>query len=164
MERIIQHGQYGQIKYIESFWTGRANLEINGVQLEKKAKRKFEYVCDNVIIPVDLKGNLMTGVTLYIGGEAVVVEPRPKWYEFALTIFTFLVILIWGNVTALCKIVPLVGGAIGGLVCAVFAMLNLFMMRKVRNVGLKLLVFAVCFALNFLCCYLIALAFLSAAA
>ncbi|MDE6058634.1 MAG: hypothetical protein K2G44_01170 [Clostridia bacterium] len=163
MQKIIQHEKYGEIKYRESFWTGNAEVSIGGVPLNKTGKKTFEYMDGETMYPVEAKGNVMSGVTLYIGDEAFPVCEKAKWYEYVLSAFIFVFILVWGNVPALVKLLPLVGGAIGGGIAGLFFVLSLFGMRLVRKPVLKVLVFLACFAATILICWGIAMAILSAA-
>lgn len=112
---------------------------------------------------VILKGNFLTGATLWIGDQTIRMPEKPAWYEIASSVFIFVFILVWGNVPPLIDVLPLVGGAIGGLVSAVCAFVNFFLMKSTKNVLLKLLIFVLCFGVTILLCWLIALAFLAAA-
>ena len=73
-------------------------------------------------------------------------------------------IIVWGNNVALCSIVPIVGGAIGGAISGVMGVLNLYAMRSVKNVGIKLAIFAGMLVATFGICYVLALLLLSALA
>lgn len=163
MEKIIQHEKYGQIKYTESFWTGSAGVEINGVVLNKTGKKTFEYQDGETQIPIQAKGNLLTGVKMEIGQDTIVIRESAKWYEYALSAFIFIFILVWGNVVALCELLPLVGGAIGGAISAFFGMMNLFTMRLVSKPYFKILIFLAYFAATVIVCWGIGLAIISAA-
>ena len=61
-----------------------------------------------------------------------------------------------------CSIVPVVGGAIGGGMGAIFGMTNVMLIKSVKNVFLKILISLGITALTFLAGYLVALAVLSA--
>ncbi len=78
MEKMIQHEKYGQIKYTESFWTGSAGVEINGVVLNKTGKKTFEYQDGETQIPIQAKGNLLTGVKMEIGQDTIVIRESAK--------------------------------------------------------------------------------------
>lgn len=126
---------------------------------------------------ITLNGNYLTGVKAKVNSsvsqdnisndvqesntyEFEIIQ-KSKWYEILLSILPFILILVWGNSVALCQIVPVVGGAIGGLVSAVFAIGNMVVIRKVKQVWLKVLISIVTLGLTFLVCYLIALIILS---
>ena len=163
MKVSVQNETFGVLTLDESFWTGKKNLSVNGVALQKSGKNVFEYEQDGQKYTVILKGNFLTGATLWIGDQTIRMTEKPAWYEIASSVFIFVFILVWGNVPPLIDVLPLVGGAIGGLVSAVCAFVNLFLMKSTKNVLLKLLIFVLCFGVTILLCWLIALAFLTAA-
>ncbi len=164
MQKVIQHEKYGCIVYQENFWTGKPTVTINNTALKKINKRTFEYENEGTVTTVALKGSMLNGVQLQIGDDLITVQEKAKWYEYALSVLILVFDLVWGNVPALCAIFPLVGGAIGGFICGLFAVLNLFFMRKAEKIWQKLLIFLGFFAVSILCCYLIALAILAALA
>ena len=98
-----------------------------------------------------------------IGQDTIVIRESAKWYEYALSAFIFIFILVWGNVVALCELLPLVGGAIGGAISAFFGMMNLFTMRLVSKPYFKILIFLAYFAATVIVCWGIGLAIISAA-
>lgn len=150
MKQVIQHEKYGEITYEESSWTGRKSLSINGAPLEKVSKKEFRTQDGKT---ATIGGNFLIGATLLIEGESIRLTPKIKWYEIALCIIPFILILVWGNVAALVKIVPVVGGAIGGAISALMSVLSLFVMKSVKLTWQKVLI-GVCFvAVTFgICC------------
>lgn len=109
-----------------------------------------------------LKGNFLSGVVLNTGSETIRLTPSIKWYEIVLSILPFILIMMWGNIVALCEIVPIVGGAIGGAVSAVCCLLNLFIIKSVRQIWLKVIISIAFLGVAFLLCYLIAIPILAA--
>lgn len=156
--------ELGEIVTQESFWTGKKDIAINGVPLEKVGKNEYVYTKDGNKFAATTRGNFLSGVTLTIGAKTIKLCSGPTWYEIALSVLIFAFILVWGNIPQAVAIMPLVGGAIGGFVSALFAMLNLICMKSVKNVGLKLLIFVLFFGATLLVCWLIGLAFLAVAA
>ena len=159
MKSVIQHERLGEITYEESAWTGKKTLSINGHPLDKTAKNMFRTYDGETI---ELKGNFFRGTKAFIGTETIILTAPCKWYEYVLAALPFILIMIWGNSPALCAIIPAVGGAIGGLIAALFVVGILAICRKVKNVFLKILIAIVMTGLCFLVCYLIALAMLAA--
>lgn len=106
---------------------------------------------------VTLSGNSFSGVKLDVNGTIVQIVPSIKWYEIVLSILPFILIMVWGNSVALCQIVPIVGGAIGGGVSAILCVVNLFVIKNIKRVWLKILVSVGILAATFLVCYLLAL-------
>ena len=98
-----------------------------------------------------------------IDGQVVELTPSVKWYEYLLSILPFVLIMVWGNSVELCLLVPVVGGAVGGLVSAIFCMVNLFVIKKFKPWWIKVLISIATLGLTFLVCYLIALIILAIA-
>lgn len=159
MKTVIQHQTYGEIVYDESAWTGKKAVSIGGTPLEKLSKKEFR-MQDGTTVTV--KGGFFQGAGLDIKGETIVLTPRVKWYEIVLCILPLLLTLVWGNVPALCMIVPIVGGAIGGGIGGLFCIFGLWGMKSVKPVWLKILIGLGSFAVTFAICYGIAIAILAA--
>ena len=160
MTKIIQHEKYGHISYEESFWTGRKALTINGTRLAKIDKTRFSYTENGENVTVALKGNVMIGVTATINGETIVLSPKPEWYVFTLSILMFVFVLVWGNSPALRSIFPLIGGALGGLISALFATTNVLVAANIKKPILKVLVGIGFFAATLVACYIAAVSIL----
>ena len=158
MKASIQHSVYGEITYDESFWTGRKNILVNKNPLQKLDKTTF-------VLPkegggfetVKIKGNFMIGAKATIGSETLTLMPTIKWYEIVLTVLIFLFNVVWANVPQLVLLMPLVGGFIGGFASAFIAFLGLFVMRLLKQVYWKLLVFVGFFGASILICWGIAM-------
>ncbi len=161
MQIALRSNKYGLILYEENVWTGKVNLSIDGVPLVKGKKRVFFYNVDNRSIPVKVKGNSVMGVRLLIDNAEYVLSNPPKKYEFAIAILAFVFMMVWGTSKALCSIVPIIGGAIGGAINGVCQFSSLVLMKKQEKVGVKLLVGLGMLALNFFLCYLGAVIFLA---
>lgn len=71
------------------------------------------------------------------------------------SVLPFALILIWGNSAALVSIVPVVGGALGGLISGIIAVLNLLIVKGVKPIWLKILISIGMLAAAFLLCFLI---------
>ena len=155
MNISITHPVYGQITYDENFWHGRKTIVINGTPLQKV--KKNEYVLNNgeASIPVTLVGSFFAGAALMVQGEEIRLVPKPTALDWILALLPAVLVVAWGNSVALCSLIPIIGGAIGGGIggCGTaFAMLKM----RDKNVGLKLLIslattvitFAVCAALG----------------
>lgn len=140
MKFKLQHAVYGAIDYEEDFWTGKKEILVNGTKLEKRDKTTFLMHVDAENVVIRVQGGFLTGVSLLIGGEVLPVTPKSKWYELVCSAAIFVLILIWGNNPALCSILPIVGGAIGGAISGLAACVNLFSMRSAKSVVTKLLI------------------------
>lgn len=159
MKVVIQHETYGEIVYEESVWTGKKSISIGGASLRKIDKKTFA-MTDGVGVTVI--GNYLTGVKLRIGTTEIRVTPAVKWYEIVLSLLPIILIIVWGNVPSLCGIIPIVGGAIGGAISGVMCVVNLFAIKGLKKIWLKIIVSLAVLAATFGICALIALAILSA--
>lgn len=160
MKATVQHNGYGQIEYEENFWTGKKELSINGTKLTKQKKNEFALNNQDGTLTCRITGNFLRGARLLINQDEIELTTPTKWYEFACAISIFLLILVWGNTPALCAIIPVIGGAIGGAISGVAAFVNLFLMKKTKNVSVKLLIWLGMLVATFLVCFVIALGIL----
>lgn len=150
MKQVIQHEKLGEIVYQESFWTGKKTITLNGGQLEKVSKNTYKTTDGD---SVTLSGNFFKGATLDIKGESVRVTPPIKWYEIVLSVLPFILIMVWGNSVALCKIVPVIGGAIGGAVSALLSAANVVIIKRIDKIWLKIVISIVMLGATFgICC------------
>ena len=156
MENSIQHETYGTITYKESSWSGKKSIWINDTKLEKIDKKLYRYTKGSESFVAELQGNTMSGVVLDIKGEKIQVVAKPAWYVLAFSILIFSFVLFWGNNPVLVQIFPIVGGALGGLVSALFAIANVTVAGRIKNVGLKILTGVLFFAATLVVCYILA--------
>ena len=157
MKKFVHHPIYGKIEYNENLWSGKPSLYINGKALPEISKKVFQYEDTQITV----KGNSLTSIVLLINGEEFTVVEKTKWYEMVFLVLMLSVGLVWGNSVALCNIFPVVGGAIGGGLCALFAMLSLSISKSTENVSRKLLIGAVFLGVTIVVCHVIALSLLS---
>ena len=132
---------FGELTYEESFWTGKKKLSLNGKVLEKIDKNTFQYVdMEGKIKNVFLTGNFISGVKVNIEGQYLQLTSSATWYEYALAIAGFIIVLIWGNSPELCSIIPIVGGAIGGGISGSLGFCSLIAMKSTNNPLFKVLI------------------------
>lgn len=146
MQQVVMHDTIGKIEYNENFWTGKKTLSVNDVPLQKISKKDFMLPSGEQF---SVCGNYLTGSYLQTATEKIRLTPSVTWYEIALSVLPFLLILIWGNVPALCAIVPVVGGAIGGAISGVLSFVNLFIIKGIKSVWLRCSFPCVCSVLRF---------------
>lgn len=150
MKEVIQHEKLGEIVYEENFWTGKKSLQVNGVRLQKTNKKTFVTESGEYYV---INGNYIQGAVLAAGEETVRLTQPVKWYEIVLSVLPFLLIMVWGNVVALCEIVPVVGGLIGGGISAVLSCLNLFIIKGIKPIWLKVVISIAILGVTFgVCC------------
>ena len=136
MKEVIIHPTYGEIVYDESFWTGKKIITVNGATAPAMSRKEFIIDGKRAII----KGSYYTGIKMHIDGEVIVLSPTPKWYELILALIPVLFSITWGNVTALCAIFPVVGGALGGGLSALCSLTYLAFMKKANKPINKILI------------------------
>ncbi len=159
MTSAVNHASYGQIVYNENIWTGKKDIVINGVKLVQTKKNTFVYQNGETKTDVVIQGNFMSGAKLVIGEETIVVGKAPTWYEVACSIAIFAVILVWGNSAYLCSIFPVIGGAIGGGVSGLMAVLNLQAMKSAKTIAAKLGIWIGMLIATIVICFLLASVF-----
>ena len=152
MKTVIEDAAVGKIVYEESFWTGGKKLYVNGEELVKVSKKCFQTKDGQIW---NIAGNYLRGAVLEKGEQKIRLTPAVKWYEIVLSVLPFALILIWGNSAALVSIVPVVGGALGGLISGIIAVLNLLIVKGVKPIWLKILISIGMLAVAFLLCFLI---------
>ena len=138
MKEIIQHPTYGEIVYEESFWTGKRSLIIGGAPAEKRTTTEYVFGDDKTL--VSIKGNYLYGISLVIKGETIEITPKPRWYEIAVAAIPVVLAIVWGNSPVLCAILPMMGGALGGGLGALFGLTALMQMKKQPKLLNKLLI------------------------
>ena len=151
MNKTVMHPVYGAITYDENIWTGKKTVAINGTVLPQRQKNIFFLPNGEESIPVTLKGNSMTGASIVIGGEEFVVYSKPSVLDWILSILPFVLVMVWGNSRALCAIVPVVGGAIGGAISGMAIVLCASAIRE-KPVGKKLLIALLALVATFAAC------------
>lgn len=164
MRSVISDEKFGQIVYEESAWTGRKSIYVNGKPLSKITKNTYFLSDGEMKANFVVQGNYLKGSKLLIEGREIQVTPPVKWYEVALSVVIFALVLVWGNTPLALNVLPVVGGAIGGLISGVFMILNLFIIKQVKNIWLKIAISVGMCAVSFLICMGIGFAIVGAAA
>ena len=140
----------------------KRDISINGVKLIKEKKNVYIYDTGENKISVSVQGSIFAGIQLVVGKDIIEIEKKSAWYETACSIAIFVLVLIWGNNTYLCSIVPIIGGAIGGAISGGMGILNLRAMKSVKNVALKLTIWLAMLIATLGICFVLAIVFLSA--
>lgn len=158
MEKVVQ-STYGEITFIESFWTGKKQVLLNDQKLKKVDKNIFVFTDEEgKDIHVLLNGNYINGTTITIGSETIQATAKAKWYEYALAIMIFMIVLIWGNSKELCSIIPIVGGAIGGAINGIMSFSTLIIIKPIKNVLVKILIALGMLVATIVICFVVLLA------
>lgn len=154
MKYEINSDKYGNIIVTESFWTGKRKVYINGRPLNKIDKSTFIFHTEEETISASISGNYFTGVVLSIDKEQFIIQMRPKWYEYVISILIPVFIIIWGNSVTLCTIFPIIGGGIGGAIGGLFMMLSLMLMCRTKKILYKILIGIGMLLSSVLLCYI----------
>ncbi len=155
--------QYGKLDYVESFFTGKVDIYLNGKQAIKKKKKEFQIETTNntndlntSLIDIHIFGSFIFGVKAILNGHSYTIYEKAKWYEYLIMILFIILTIIWGNVPTLCKILPIVGGTIGGFVAGFINFLGFALARKTDKSLIKLISIIGSGLLSFFTCFLIA--------
>lgn len=160
MRKSIDISNIGKLTYEENLLTGKVQVLVNDFPAFRINKKLYEYnpgANKEQRVVITLQGNFLTGLEASVNGVPYRLIEKPRWYEWVITILTVAFSLIWGNSPELCAIFPVVGGAIGGGLAGLLAMIGLSFSKQTEKVWLKLLILVGFFALNVLAGYLIAL-------
>lgn len=140
MREIVQHEKYGTIEYDENFLTGKKVIKINGVQLEKRGKNIFTFHDGEKFTTCSVSGNYLIGVKLAVDGQKIQLVKPLTWWEGVLAGIMLVFFIVWGNVTALCEMLPLAGGAIGGAITGFMTFSAMICMKLVKQTWAKPLI------------------------
>ena len=157
MKIVVNDEKYGTVEYEENFWTGRKQLTVGGVILERKNKK--EYVSEEY--HATITGTIFTGVFVNLNGTYIKISEKTSTTEYVLGFLPFILVLIWGNVPSLLAILPIVGGAIGGAIGGGVSAANLMFMKTQKNIGGKIIVSLIACAVAIMICYLVGILILS---
>ncbi|MBO4983001.1 MAG: hypothetical protein J6D23_02995 [Clostridia bacterium] len=135
MKQVIQNEKYGTIEFTEGNLIGNRTISINGELLSKKSNKKFQ-MNDGTI--VEVKGGVFTGIKLQINNDEIKLSNSLTWYEIAILIAGFVFLMVWSNSVALCSIIPMIGGAIGGALYALSAVLGFSFSSKQKSPLIKI--------------------------
>ena len=130
------------LEFNVNFWTGKAALIYDGIQLTKIKRNIFEYKLENESFLFEIKGNQLTGINLIMFGNQIEIERKLTWYEIALSILVIIPCFLFGAV----------GGAIGGGL----GFTNMMIIKKINKLHFKILVSVEFCVLGFLLSYIFA--------
>ena len=156
MRRSVQYEKVGLVDYVESYWTGKKDIYFNGKKLFMQDKNTYVWNGEGETKTVKLVGNYITGVKMQIDGTEVQLTPKAKWYEIACSVMIFMLIMVWGSSVDLCRIVPIVGGAIGGGISGAMGFTNLILMKSYKKIEIKLAIWGCMRVATFGICFVVA--------
>ena len=156
MKTTLHHPGFGTLEYEESFWLGKRTLTQNGKVLEKHGKNEYRLFDGEREHSATLKGGAFLGVCLETAdGERIAFTPALRWFEIVFAVLIFAFMLVWGNSVKLCKIIPVVGGAIGGALTGLCIALGILFSKKTERTAIKLLIWLGVLVASFLICALL---------
>lgn len=156
MKKTVYNEKIGQIVYEENFFTGKKRVSINGEELEYQSKNTFAWYREKATEVVYIEGNNVKGATITVGGTVVELCEPATWYEWVCTVFIFALIIVWGTSPTLCRVIPVVGGAIGGAIAGGMGYLNMLLMKAQSKVLVKLAIWLGMTAATFAICFVVA--------
>lgn len=112
--------------YIEYFFSGRKRLFYKGREIFKGESGKYEYKEDDNTQEIELVGSLLTGVKVIKEENETVLVKSIRWYEYLLT-FAYIGFIFYGD-----------NYVLSSLIAAVLGIINLIVMRGIRQVWLKI--------------------------
>lgn len=141
MKFIVMNEKIGTIEYRESFWTGKKELILNGTPLKKISKQEFVYNINEEDKVTRINGNFLSGASVIIDGQVIQIVPKIGPFEILILIFAFFLPLICSSIEAFAVVVPLVGGAIGGLVYAAICLVGITFVKQSKSILAKFISF-----------------------
>lgn len=149
--KLTVQSKFGEIYYYERSFVGTKVIKINGVELERINK----YIFKSKKKKVEVEGNFLSGIGLYIDGQYVLIYDKAKWYEYLLSALPFLLLTIWGSVPYLVDIIPFAVGVMAGAINAVFAIVAIILGRTFSKFWQKLINVLIFVSISFLVCFLV---------
>ena len=146
-----EHEVVGKIEYSESFWTGRRQVTVNGVVLNRINNKQFEK--DD--IKATVMGSMISGLVINVNGTYISMCNKSTPLEYILAFIPLVLIIIWGNSIKLCSIVPVVGGMLGGAISGGCGACALIFMKLQKNTIGKIVVALIALVASFVLCFIV---------
>ncbi len=148
MKIVNEEWTEGKTLVIEhSAMTGKITMSYDGVAFTKTGKKDYTVSVEDKTITATVSGNEFKGLDVTVLGHNVNIVQPVAWYEYLVAILIFVPCIFFG--------------ALGGALGVLSAYLCIFVMRKIDNVVVKLLVGV---ALGAVCVYLVMILAVSIAA
>ena len=112
--------------YIEYFFSGRKRLFYKGIECFKGESGKYEYKDGDDIQEIEVVGSLLNGVKVVKEDTETILIKSIRWYEYLLT-FAYIGFVFYGD-----------NFVLSSLIAAVLGIINLIVMRGIRQVWLKI--------------------------
>ena len=112
--------------YVEYFFSGRKRLFYKGEECFKNENNKYEYKEEDIIQEIEIQGSLLNGVKAIMNNEETILVKSIRWYEYLLT-FAFIGFVFYGE-----------NYVLSSLIAAIMGIVNLIVMRGIRQVWLKI--------------------------
>lgn len=147
--------------YIESAWTGKRQLVVDGKRAVKLGKKKFMTEDENGNrTEYDIVGSYLSGITVRSGTGEETVLAKNKWYDWIMAVLP-LIGIPFGVVFC-----GAIGGGLSALFCLLAAFLNIGVSRTklplIGKIFIQLIIAAIANCIWFGAWYIIAVLLLSA--
>ena len=146
-----EHELIGKIEYTESFWTGRRNITVNGIALNRINNKNFEH--DD--LKATVMGSILSGIVINVNGTYVTMCNKSTPLEYVLAFIPLVLIIIWGNSPKLCSIIPVVGGMLGGAISGGCGACALIFMKLQKKTISKIIVALIALVVSFVLCFIV---------
>ncbi len=125
MEKTVSNSSGNSFQIIESVWTGKSKILVDGNPTKKLNRKSFSYESDDQTYSIKLTGNSLFGMSLDVNGETI--EVLKKLHPLEIIVSLIPVILVF------------LGGALGGLIGAGAIIINLSVMRNTDKILIKII-------------------------
>lgn len=112
--------------YIEYFFSGRKRLFYKGRECFKGESGKYEYQEGEDIQEIEVIGSLLNGVRVIKDEQETTLVKPIRWYEYLFT-FAYIGFVFYGD-----------NYVLSSLVAAILGIINLIVMRGIKQVWLKI--------------------------
>ncbi len=116
----------GDYTYIEYFFSGRKRLFYKGEECFKGENGTYEYKQGEDIQEIDIQGSLLNGVKAIKDDEVTIIVKPIRWYEYLFT-FAYIGFVFYGD-----------NYVLSSLIAAILGIVNLIVMRGIRQIWLKI--------------------------
>ena len=153
---INEQTKFKELTYEENFWTGKRTITYDGIPLQKIKRGLYEFEYQGKTEKLIVKGTQLIGIKITLFGNTFQIERNITWYEFTLSILSFVacLVFIFLNHFKNAWLATLTGGIFGGLGGGLFVT-NLYLMKRIDKLYIKIILSIEILLLAMLICYIL---------